>query len=147
MPQKRMSPAEFRRRYIQGGATSRTKFIATATVVDDIRFDSKGEAGCYVHLREMVKQRPDARLYLQVRFPLFSLPPSDVRGRAEVYTCDFALWVPTAIVVVDWKPRSMKAESRDARFRIAAFRSSFPEIKLYIWRKVSDIRWPFPEDD
>ena len=83
---------------------NRNKFGATKTVVDGIKFDSKGEANRYLELKELQELGAISNLELQ---PKFTLIPAFEHGgkkyRAMTYSADFRYTSGTLTFVEDFK--------------------------------------------
>ena len=76
----------------------RNKFGAIPTLIDGIRFDSKGEAKHYADLKYRVMAKEISDLKLQVRFPL------EVNGKLIcTYIADFTYMEDGKFVVSDFK--------------------------------------------
>jgi hypothetical protein len=108
-----------------------SRFRATPTTRDGIRFGSKGEAGLWDYAKGYC-----AVIIPHVRFPLAL---RDERDRALWFTPD--LFFPTLMECWEYKARAWKAghdvrggESRDYRVRAAAFRQAWPSITLRVFR-------------
>ena len=78
----------------------RNKYNAKATVVDGIRFDSKGEAHHWCKLRMMEKSGLIRKLERQVRFPIV-VDGQKVGRRA--YVADFSYYTDKGRVVENFK--------------------------------------------
>jgi hypothetical protein len=102
------------------------KYRNTPTVVEGIKFPSKGEARRYCELKLLERAGAIYDLKRQVLFRLTGLNGSTV-GR---YTVDFAYTENSQKVAEDFKGYA----ARDMPMRIALFRDNFPEIELRIVR-------------
>lgn len=100
------------------------KYHNVPTVVDGIKFPSKGEARRWGELRLLEKGRAIADLKRQVRFDLIGLNGAKV----GVYTLDFAYTEQGRKVVEEFKGFA----ARDMPLRYALFRDNYPEIELRI---------------
>lgn len=100
------------------------KYHNVPTVVDGIKFPSKGEARRWGELKLLEKGRAIADLKRQVRFDLTGLHGSKV----GVYTLDFAYTEKGRPVVEEFKGFA----ARDMPLRYALFRDNYPEIDLRI---------------
>lgn len=81
------------------------KYRAQATVVDDIRFDSKAEAARYVTLKAMELVGDIAHLELQPTFVLIDgfTDSFGTKHRPITYKADFSYWVGAERIVEDVK--------------------------------------------
>lgn len=135
----------------KGGAApppdKRPKQFARAkpTVVNGFRFASKTEATLYRSLLLRQRSTPGSILLRQVRFdlPALAAPVEDIdkpdTAKPETWTPDFLFIEPAgdppvwAIEVHEAKG-TKGSESRDFTLRLRAFRLSFPNIPVTIWR-------------
>lgn len=111
------------------------RFASTPTTRDGIRFASRLEADLY----GLAKSEPGAVVIPHVRFPLHV-----VRSEGEPAT-----WFTPDLLVMRldvagerwtveaWEAKGAKAcESRDYRLRARAFRATYPNIPLRVFRRV-----------
>lgn len=101
------------------------KYRNTPTVVDGIKFPSKGEARRWSELKLLERGGAIKDLKRQVLFHL-----SGRRGKVGRYTVDFTYLENGRQVAEDFKGYA----ARDMPMRIALFRDNFPEIDLRIVR-------------
>ena len=121
--------------------TSKSRYRATPTHVDGIRFASKGEAALYS------KMRAEGYLVVpHVRFPLHVLTSPGVP--ASWFTPDMLRFTPLdtnvdtpgwpqffTVEAIEFKgPKTL--ESRDYALRAKAFRATYPSIPLRTFRMV-----------
>ena len=117
------------------GLTKASKYRATPTHIDGIRFASKTEAGLY----EWASAKGHV-IVPHVRFPLHVLTSPGIQ--ASWFTPDLLVMVdnggtPPLYVVEAWEAKGAKAcESRDYQLRARAFARSYPSIRLRVFRKV-----------
>lgn len=108
------------------------KYRAQKTKIDNITFDSKGEAKRYAELRLLDRAGVISDLQCQ---PRFELQPGFRRNgravRAMVYTADFQYQDGPHVVVEDFKGR----ETTDFKMRERLFLARFPE---YLYRVTCD---------
>lgn len=98
------------------------KYRAIPTVVDGIKFHSKGEAGRYSQLKLLERGGQIKELRRQVLFHLHGKNGTKV-GR---YTIDFLYTENDSLVAEDFKGFS----ARDMPMRIALFKDNFPDIEF-----------------
>lgn len=138
----------------KGGATpdKRPRCFAKAkpTTVNGIRFASKTEAVLYRRLLLRQRGSPGSLLLRQVRFDLPALSDPDVDPEnaseaPETWKPDFVFVDPVEIsedgtplwtITVHEAKGSKGTESRDFKLRLRAFRVSYPNIPVMIWRSV-----------
>ena len=112
--------------------TSRSRYRATPTHVDGIRFASRGEAALYV------KAKAEGWVVVpHVRFPLHVL---HTEGMAATWFSPDLLLISgpgKECYVAVWEFKGPKfLESRDYALRAKAFRATYPSIPLRTFRKV-----------
>lgn len=126
------------------GLAKVSKYRATPTHVDGIRFASKTEAGLY----EYAKASEGVVIVPHVRYPLHVLTSPGLP--ASWFTPDLTLFISVPdtaadgsvvdfglVVVEAWEAKGAKAcESRDYQLRARAFVRSYPSIRLRVFRKV-----------
>jgi hypothetical protein len=99
---------------------------------DGFRFASETERRVYRRLRDEIRASGDSdlRLYLQARFPLWSLAPAP-DGKPRYITVDFAIVRGTQLIrVVDAKPKNRHARSRDWARGKAAFDRAYEPVAI-----------------
>lgn len=114
-----------------------SKYRATPTHVDGIRFASKTEAALYEWAKSI-----GYIIVPHVRFPLYCLTSPGIA--ASWFTPDLTLFCPVTtttnadcVVVECWEAKGPRAcESRDYALRARAFVRSYPAIRLRVFRKV-----------
>ena len=99
------------------------KYNNRKTVVDGIKFDSKGEARRYSELKLLQRAGEISDLKLQPRFELL---PKQKDERAINYTADFMYQEGTETVVEDFKGKA----TRDYIMRRKMFKYRYPEYKF-----------------
>ncbi len=107
-----------------------SKYKAVPTVLDGVRFDSKGEARHYAELRLRERAGEISGLLLQPRFTLQEkfTDTAGVKHRAIKYVADFQYVENGRVVVCDYKG----IETPAFRIKAKLFRAKYPELELRI---------------
>ena len=112
----------------------RTKYRATPTTRDGIRFASKTEAALY----DMAKREPGAVVIPHVRFPLHAITTA---GEPCAWFTPDLLVLRLDLSGERWAVECYEAkgpralESRDYALRARAFKATYKDIPLRVWRK------------
>lgn len=123
-----MKPATFD--LSTGKAVKKSKYRSQKTVVDGIKFDSKGEGECWKKLRLLEKAGKITHLQRQVSFPIY------VNGKfIQRYKCDFWYIQPYGhnVIIADYKSeftRNLNAWRRTKALFEAQYGLKIEEITL-----------------
>jgi len=118
--------------FVDGAQPKRNKFGAVKTVIDGIKFDSKGEANRYLELKELQEKGTVSELELQPKFILLSgFEHGGKKYRPITYTADFMYKVHGQRVVEDFKG----FETEVFKIKRKLFLKNNPRIKFVISRK------------
>lgn len=108
----------------------RSKFNAVKTVLDGIKFDSKGEARRYAELQLMERGGLISRLERQPEFVLQEafIDSAGEKHRAIKYRADFRYLENGRIIIEDFKGRP----TPEFKMKAKLFRFMFPDVTLRI---------------
>ncbi len=112
---------------------NRSKYRAVPTVLDGIKFASKGESRHYAELRLRERAGEISGLLLQPSFVLQEkfTDAGGVKQRAVKYVADFQFIENGRVVVVDYKGAP---ETPVFKMKAKMFRMKFPNLELRIVR-------------